>query len=438
MNIIKWVVSLLYWPFRKIFSAVRWSLEKLMASILWLLLSLWKMLRLIAAVPHMLWRGLMATPHMLWVAMCMVWRFALALPGNLWAGLLAIPGLIRRGIRTLVRWLLTPPRLVWRGIVAVARMIRRSPRKAYESVRHARDWLLRKVAYLQEESAKWRTLFSIIKSPYTVLRSLGLNPQMAATMLFGATAVTTGVAVNETIFSEKSFSRGDPGVYSAPLDTPVFYEESFNTLRLDLGSTSVGLVEITDVSLNSYTGSALPSGETNVIHVGGMPTVADPAFAETFLEVGTLEADRWRCETLTISNSQVNKLIIKSMVSDGQSIAPVAGTPRDRGINGGNRADDMKTQSGYYDMLKVTAASTGQNGFIDHLRISNVYSRAGGCLIDRVKAGTMIISYGVIGGDSSLTTKAFTVATSVIFKSFENEGNVEVVMAVPAIVDMTQ
>jgi len=317
-------------------------------------------------------------------------------------------------------------------------MIRRSPRKAYESVRHARDWLLRKVAYLQEESAKWRTLFSIIKSPYTVLRSLGLNPQMAATMLFGATAVTTGVAVNETIFSEKSFSRGDPGVYSAPLDTPVFYEESFNTLRLDLGSTSVGLVEITDVSLNSYTGSALPSGETNVIHVGGMPTVADPAFAETFLEVGTLEADRWRCETLTISNSQVNKLIIKSMVSDGQSIAPVAGTPRDRGINGGNRADDMKTQSGYYDMLKVTAASTGQNGFIDHLRISNVYSRAGGCLIDRVKAGTMIISYGVIGGDSSLTTKAFTVATSVIFKSFENEGNVEVVMAVPAIVDMTQ
>jgi hypothetical protein len=317
-------------------------------------------------------------------------------------------------------------------------MIGRSPRKAYESVRSARDWLLRKVAYLQEESTKWRTLFSIIKSPYTVLRSLGLNPQMAATMLFGATAVTTGVAVNETIFSEKSFSRGDPGVYNAPLDTPVFYEESFNTLRLDLGSTSVGLVEITDVSLNSYTGSALPSGETNVIHVGGMPTVADPAFAETFLEVGTLEADRWRCETLTISNSQVNKLIIKSMVSDGQSIAPVAGTPRDRGINGGNRADDMKTQSGYYDMLKVTAASTGQNGFIDHLRISNIYSRAGGCLIDRVKAGTMIISYGVIGGDSSLTTKAFIVNTSVIFKSFENEGNVEVVMAVPAIVDMTQ
>ena len=175
-----------------------------------------------------------------------------------------------------------------------------------------------------------------------------------------------------------------------------------------------------------------------MIQVGGLPAVVDPAFTETFLEVGTLEADRWRCETLTITNSQVNKLIVKSMASDGQSLAPVAGTPRDRGISGGNRADDMKTQSGYYDMLKITSASSGISGAIDYLKISNVYSRSGGCLIDRVKAGTMIISYGVIGGDSSLTTKAFTIETSVIYKSFENDGNVEVAMAVPAIVDMTQ
>jgi hypothetical protein len=434
MNMIKRFLSLLYWPVRKVFNVIRWSLEKVLAAI-----------TLIATIPKMLWRGLMATPSMLWVAMRTIWRFvlalprlALALPRNLWAGLLAIPRLTWRGIRRLVRWVLTPPMLMWQGIVAVARMIGRSPRKTYQSVRRGRDWMLAKIEYLQSESAKWKMLFNVMKSPFSLLRTMGFSPQMAATMLFGATAVGGGVVVNEVVFAEKSFSRGDPGVYNAPLDVPVFYEESFNTLRLDLGSTSVGLVEITDVSLNSYTGSALPSGETNVIHVGGMPTVADPAFAETFLEVGTLEADRWRCETLTISNSQVNKLIIKSMVSDGQSIAPVAGTPRDRGINGGNRADDMKTQSGYYDMLKVTAASTGQNGFIDHLRISNVYSRSGGCLIDRVKAGTMIISYGVIGGDSSLTTKAFTVNTSVIFKSFENEGNVEVVMAVPAIVDMTQ
>jgi hypothetical protein len=365
-----------------------------------------------------------------------VWGFALALPGNLWRRIRAGAGLIWQGIRTLVRWLMVPPQMLWRGIVAVARAIRRSPRAAYESARRARDWVLAKVEYLQTESAKWRALFTTLKLPYSALRMMGVSPNVAISMLVAGSAVGGGMVAAE-VMAPPSFAAGDPGVYFAPSDSPVFFEKSFNTLRLDLNSTSVGLVEITDVSLNSYTGSSLPSGETNVIHVGGMPTVSDPAFTETFLEVGTLEADRWRCETLTITNSQVNKLIIKSMVSDGQSIAPVAGTPRDRGINGGNRANDMVTSGGYYDMLKLTAASTGQNGFIDYLRISNIYTRAGGCLIDRVKAGTMIISYGVIGGDSDLSTKSFTVASTVIFKSFENEGNVEVSMAVPAIVDMT-
>ena len=416
MRRLSWVL----WPFRKMFSAI-----------IWVLLIPWRILKVIARIPRLLFRGAIALPGA-------VWRFTVALPRNLWRGFLAIPRFIWRGIRTLVRWVLTPPRWVWRGIVAVARMIGRSPRKTYESVRHARDWLLAKINYLNSESAKWKALFTALKLPYSALRMAGVSPNMAISMLIAGSAVGGGAIVNEVVFAEKSFSRGDPGQYIAPLAAPVFYEESFNTLRLALGSTSVGLVEITDVSLNSYTGSALPSGETNVIHIGGMPTVADPAFAETFLEVGTLEADRWRCETLTISNSQVNKLVIKSMVSDGQSISAVAGTPRDRGINGGNRADDMVTSGGYYDMLKLTAASTGQNGFVDYLRISNIYSRSGGCLIDRVKAGTMIISYGVVGGDNSLATKAFTVATSVIFKSFENEGNVEVAMAVPAIVDMTQ
>jgi len=323
-----------------------------------------------------------------------------------------------------------------RGIKA-PRGIFGSPVAFYRAIVRFRNWFLSKVEYLQSESAKWKALFTTLKLPYSALRSLGVSPNMAITLIASGSVLGTGVVANE-VMQAKSFSAGDPGVYSAPLDEPIFFEEKFNTLRLDLGTTSVGLVEITDISLNSYTGSALPSGETNVIHIGGMPAVVDPAFTETFLEVGTLEADRWRCETLTITNSQVNKLIVKSMASDGQSLAPVAGTPRDRGINGGNRADDMKTQSGYYDMLKITSASSGVNGKVDYLRISNVYSRSGGCLIDRVKAGTMIISYGVIGGDSSLTTKAFTIGTSVIYKSFENDGNIEVAMAVPAIVDMTQ
>ena len=441
MKTIKQVLSLLFWPVRKLVNAIRWSVRQLVATIIWVLLIPWRILRVVwrtagvfgriaARIPGMLCRGASALPGA-------AWRFMLALPGTLWRGLRAIPRLIWQGIRTLVRWVLTPPRLLWRGIVAMAQMIGRSPRKTYESLRRWRDWLLAKVEYLNSESAKWKALFTALKLPYSALRMAGVSPNMAISLLVAGSAVGGGAIVNEVVFAEKSFARGDPGQYIAPLDIPVFYEESFNTLRLDLGSTSVGLVEITDVSLNSYTGSSLPSGETNVIHVGGMPAVSDPVFAETFLEVGTLEADRWRCETLTITNSQVHKLVIKSMASDGMSIAAVAGTPRDRGINGGNRADDMSTSGGYYDQLKVTAASTGQNGFIDYLRISNVYAR-GVCLIDRVKAGTMIISYGVIGGDSSLTTKNFVVNSTVIFKSFENTENVEVAMAVPAIVDMTQ
>ena len=313
----------------------------------------------------------------------------------------------------------------------------RSPRATYDGARHWRDWVLAKVEYLQSESAKWKALFTTVnttvKLPYTILRSFGLSPQLAASLLIGGSVATTGVVAAE-VLEGSSFARGDPGIYTAPLDTPVFASQEFNTLRLDLGATSVGLVEIDSISLGTaYTGSALPSGETNVVIIGGLPTVADPAFTETYLEVGTMYVDRWRCETLAITNSEIHHLVISGNASDGQSIAAVAGTPRDRGINGGNRADDMITSGGYYDQLKITSASSGVNGKVDVLRLTNIYSKGGGCVIDRVKAGTMEITLNETGGDSDLATKAFTVATSVIYKSFTNTSNVEVAMAVPAI-----
>ena len=308
---------------------------------------------------------------------------------------------------------------------------KRSPFKAYDKVRGWRDWVLAKVDYLQTESAKWRTLFTTLKLPYSALRMMGVSPNMAVSMLVAGSAVGGGAIVNEAM-QPPSFSAGDPGVYNAPLDAPVYFEEQFNTLRLDLGATSVGLVEIDSISLGTaYTGSALPNGETNVVIVGGLPAVVDPAFTETFLEVGTMYVDRWRCETLAITNSEIHKLVISGMASDGQSISAVAGTPRNRGINGGNRADDMVTSGGYYDQLKITSASSGVNGKVDVLRLTNLYSKGGGCVIDRVKAGEMYVTLGEIGGDSDLATKAFTVATSVIYKSFTNEENVEVAMAVP-------
>ena len=347
---------------------------------------------------------------------------------------------IRASCRSFMFSLLLAPVKLWRKIKNILIFLRaipmnivRSPIGAYRQLTKWRDWIFAKIEYLNSESEKWKRAFNIAKSPYSFLRMMGFSPQMAIGLLALGSTAGTGVVVNETILAEKSFSNGDAGIYTAPIDTPIFADQEYNTLRLDLGATSVGLVEIDSISLGTaYTGSSLPSGESNVVIVGGLPAVVDPAFTETFLEVGTLYVDRWRCPALTITNSEIHKLIISGNVSDGQSIAAVAGTPRDRGINGGNRADDMITTGGYYDQLKITSASSGVNGKIDVLRLTNIYARGGNCVLDRIKAGTMEITLNEIGGDSDLATKAFTIATTVIYKSFTNTSNVEVAMAAPA------
>ena len=63
----------------------------------------------------------------------------------------------------------------------------------------------------------------------------------------GSTAATGAVAVEA--MKPPSFAAGEPGVYNAPLDSPIFSSKEFNTLRMDLGSTPIGLVMIEDVTL---------------------------------------------------------------------------------------------------------------------------------------------------------------------------------------------
>ena len=314
----------------------------------------------------------------------------------------------------------------------------RLPFTIFKTLKRFRNWFLEKVDYLQSESEKWKRVFQVLKSPYSLLRAMGLSPQMAASLLIGASTVGGGVVVNETILEGQSFSRGDAGVYNAPLDSPVFYESEFNTLRVDLNSTPVGLIEISDTTLGTaYANSTLPSGETNVIIIGGLPTTSDPVFSETYLEIGHLYIDKWRCQTLTIENSKVNKLIVRGNSSDGQSIAATASSGTDvrmRGINGGNRANDMISKFSYFDQLKVTAASSGVNGKIDVLKLSNLYSKGGGCIVSRVLAGTMEITLNEIGNDSDLATKDFQIQDTVLYKSFTNDSNYEIVMATPAVI----
>jgi len=315
------------------------------------------------------------------------------------------------------------------GIVATPAAVSHSPMRLYRKAAVWRDWALAKIDYLQGESDKWRRTFNTLKAPYSILRGLGLSPQMAIGLLaVGSTAATGAVAVEA--MKPPSFAAGDPGIYNAPTDSPVFSNAEFNTLRLDLGTTPIGLVEISDITVGTaYTNSALPSGETKPVIVGGLPAVADPAFVETFLEVGHMTVDRWRCDTLTLTNIEAHELIVRDNASDGQSISAVAGTPRDRGISGGNRAEDMLTSGGYYDQVKITAATTNVNGKVDRLILSNLYTKGGACVLDRIKAGTLEIILNEVGLGNGFATKEFTIATSVVYKTFINEDNVEVSIA---------
>jgi len=338
-----------------------------------------------------------------------------------------------RKLGTVLLW--TPKKILWvlrkvcYGIVATPAIIARSPMQLFRKTKIWRDWLLEKVDYLEAESAKWKRTFQIIKSPYSILLKMGFSPQYAIGLIAVGTTATTGVVANEAM-KPPSFAAGDPGVYNAPLDSPIFSDKEFNTLRLDLGTTPIGLVEISDITVGTaYSNSALPSGETKPVIVGGLPAVVDPAFAQTFLEVGHMTVDRWRCDTLTLTNIEAHNLIVRDNASDGQSISAVAGTPRDRGISGGNRAADMYTSGGYYDQVKITAATTNVNGKIDRLILSNLYTKGGACVLDRIKAGTLEVILNEVGLGNGFATKEFTIATSVIYKNFTNEDNVEVSIA---------
>jgi len=256
---------------------------------------------------------------------------------------------------------------------------------------------------------------------------------MAMSVLFAGSVAGTG-AVAAEVMQSPSFNRGDSGVYLAPSDSPTFYEQEFNTLRVDLSAVPIGSITVEDTTLGTaYADSALPQGETAPIIIGGKAGTTDPLFLETFLETSHLIIDRWRCESLSITNSEANQLIIVGVVSDGQSISPIPGTPRMRAVNGGNRAADMHSHSSYFDQLRIQAVSSGVNAKVDVLTLSNLYSRGGACLIDRVKADIIELRYLEIGGDEDLSTKEFVVANTVVYTALLAQGNTEEEMANPAI-----
>jgi len=355
--------------------------------------------------------------------------------------LVTLPALIvwhgpRRGVSAAVRGVLWCLRWVWSGICAQGRLLRSSPFAFYRMLARRRDWVLAKVDFAHTESAKFRACWTAIKLPYNGLRAVGLNPQAAIGLLIAGGTVGGGVAINETVFAEKSFSRGDPGHYEAPSDLPTTYSEESNTLRIDLGNTSVKLIEITDISLGSiFTGSALPSGESTVVSIGGNPSAS--GFTGTRLEVGHLIFEKSRCKKLTLDDIQTHTLIVEGNASDGMSLSPGPGSlmsHRMRAISGGfQQAAEMRTQGGSYDRLWVQSPVSGVNGRVEKLVLRNLYTSGGECLLKRITAGTIEIRLNEIGYSSGgFSTKEFVISPTVTAANIILTDNVEVTIVEPS------
>jgi hypothetical protein len=313
------------------------------------------------------------------------------------------------------------------------RAIKRSPFVAYRKLASWRDSLIAKVEYLNSESVKWKRTFNILKSPYSFLRMMGLSPQMAIGLLAVGSTAGTGVVVNETILSERSFSNGDSGVYTAPADIPTSFSDENNTLRIDLGTVPVREITIENVSVGTvFTGSALPTGHTNVVQISGLALSA----TSTRLEVGHLIFEKSRCKQLLVSDVTAHTLIVKHNSSDGQSLAPSPGggaSNRMRAIGGGHhQAEAMTTSGGTYDRIVISARTSGVNGKVDTLRLSNLYTKGGNCVLNRMDIGTLEINLNEIGEGNGFATKEFVIATSTTASVMSIIDNVEVTIAEPA------
>ena len=326
-----------------------------------------------------------------------------------------------------------------RAIIATPRKVLMSPVVLYRKLAKVRDWIFAKIEYLNAESKKWATVFKVIMSPYSLLLKMGFSPNMAISFLAIGGVATTGVAVNETVFSEDTFENRSPGQYFAPSNIPSFYAlsepesasgMSYNTLRISLSSTAVDEIDIRAVSLGTiYANSALPQGATTAVDIGALASKAN------WLEVGEFTIDGLRCQKLRLHDIDAHTINIIGVASDGQSISPSPGSGvsnRMRSVVGGNHmAAALRTEGGTYDRLWIEAAATGTNGRVNKITLTNIYTKGGLCRLGRMKVGTLNILNSEIGNGDGLAAKDFIVETTVTGQIINANNNVEVLIAEP-------
>ena len=346
----------------------------------------------------------------------------------------------------------------WQTIKAAPMAVIRSPIALYRKITVWRNWLLAKIEYLNSESAKWKTTFKIMMSPYSFLRMMGLSPQMAIGLLAVGGTAGTGVVVNETVLADRSFTNGDSGIYAAPAEHPsptleqtmAWRKENKedNTLRIVLSDTPVREIKIENVSVGTvYNGSAIPSSahtsaggtaaSATAVLIGGTVVAGENA-VPTFLEVGELLIEKSRCTMMYFDNITAHTINVLGNASDGQSINTTPGTSRMRAVGGGHhQAEAMVTSGGSYDRIHIDAPTSAKNGKIDKLTLSNLYTEGGACVFDRMKIGTLTVKLNEIGGGGNngvsdgFATKEFKIHQSVTAANWNVSDNVEVVTGAP-------
>ena len=151
------------------------------------------------------------------------------------------------------------------------------------------------------------------------------------------------------------------------------------------------------------------------------------------MEVGHLIFENSRCKKLTLTDIQAHTLTVIGNASDGQSLAPSPGTSRMRAIGGGHQqADAMVTNGGTYDRIWIQAPNSGVNGKVGTLKLSNLYTKGGDCVLSRMNIGTLEILLNEVGMGNGFSTKEFTIATTVTAANITVQDNVEVTIAEPA------